>query len=166
MELVYFSVGSSSRRGVEKSLFQLTLSFTLQENRKIWCKIHVIMYSLKEHWSSTKFYKGVYSAKDFFSPGCKIFYFFPLLVFSSKEGNKIKKIFSKLFILFVLSPLPHILLAYFHQKGEKNDKKMLPVLFIFTPLKLHWEWKLSRSSGKRDRYIHIDGHDMHPVTFV
>ena len=70
-----------------------------------------------------KFVSEVYILhKINFFPCCKIFYFFPLLVFSSKEGDKWKNIFKTLYFIHIIPP-PTYSFSFFHQKGEKNGKK-------------------------------------------
>ena len=70
---------------------------------------------------------GVYILqKIYFFPCCNFFYFFLL----QQGRGKIGKIFSELFILFILSPFPHILLVFFSPSGGKNGKNVFRTLYF------------------------------------
>ena len=90
-------------------------------------KYYCIFYSL--------YCRGVYSAQDSFFPLLQIFLFFFLLVFSSKEGVKLKKN-SKLFILFIFYPLPHIILVFFNEDNRKMKKTYFLFFYPLSPLPL------------------------------
>ena len=68
------------------------------------------------------FIAGVYILHKihYFSTVAKVF--FSLLVFSIKEGEQNGKIFTELLILFILSPLLHILLDFYTKEGWKWKK--------------------------------------------
>ena len=120
--------------------------------------------------------RGVYSAKDlFFSPGSKFLNIFPLLVFfSSREGNKMVKIFTKLFILFLLYPLTHFLSVFFTKKVRKMETNassslnfyvLSPnhILFIPPPPQQGQIWKytpLHNWELEFFKYLYPGGHRM------
>ena len=65
--------------------------------------------------------------------------FFPSLVFFPARKGKNGKIFSELFILFILSPHPHKLLVFFTKQGRKMEKKIFSSLnfYIFSPFTIY-----------------------------
>ena len=73
------------------------------------------------------YFRGVYSAQNsFFSPCCRIFICFPLLFFSSKEGEIMEK--------YIQNSLFHIIppfLVFYIKEGRKTEKMFL-VFLIFT----------------------------------
>ena len=99
----------------------------------------------KEHWEKLRFslgkiffikekFRGVYSAQDsFFSPAA-IFYFFPLLVFSSKEGDKMEKSFQNS-LFYSYYALFKIFFCFFSKEGRKIEKKnaFSPLHFYIPP---------------------------------
>ena len=69
-----------------------------------------------------KIFAGVYILhKIHFLPCCNFLYFFPLLVFSSKKGDKTEKYFQNSLFYSYYSTY---FLFFFHQKEEKNRKNV------------------------------------------